>query len=564
MGLAAGSVATTCHISSSTYNDHLTLTRSGESFKFTISSDNLYILDNDGHQHWLFADEGYTMLSAGANATWSTLPLTVQATNAEAAIGTDARTAGYDSVMRFRLVGTTKTVIGIDDSDGDKFKIAPLNLGTDDMLAFDSAANTRIYMQGSLTAGLYLDPGSTGDAHIEVGYTRSGNGNAYIDLIGDTTYTDYGLRLIRGNAGANTVSELDHRGTGSFSIKTVDAASLVLATSNTTRMSILSDGKIAFGAHTPSVQAHFYATDFSALFQSANGPPYITLLSGYDTHYGWIEWKKSTGATRGGYFGWGTPGTHIELTLEDGNDLAISGGNVIIGAKSAAGSTALLEIYKSDLSNMVIRSATEAVGTQAYIDFVTGSGGTAVTNLTGRVLTRITQVTPSTLRSDMYLCVNTGDTIESFVHLDGDGNWYAYPDDLYLGYDIDGAAWRGVTVDIHFAADATIRWNESNDCFRTEKPFSSQCIYDADTGATSGDDLFHFFDPIIPATGDYVQVSGGGVVYADPDTYIFAYAQRLDPDTVRLFGISTAGTNVEVDADDGGGTLFVELTIAAA
>jgi hypothetical protein len=45
---------------------------------------------------------------------------------------------------------------------------------------------------------------STGAAHIELGQGRSGDGHAYIDLVGDTTYTDYGLRILRGDSGANT------------------------------------------------------------------------------------------------------------------------------------------------------------------------------------------------------------------------------------------------------------------------------------------------------------------------------------------------------------------------
>ena len=40
------------------------------------------------------------------------------------------------------------------------------------------------------------------------------NQYAYLDLIGDTTYGDFGFRMIRGNTGANTGSSIVHRGTG--------------------------------------------------------------------------------------------------------------------------------------------------------------------------------------------------------------------------------------------------------------------------------------------------------------------------------------------------------------
>ena len=42
------------------------------------------------------------------------------------------------------------------------------------------------------------------------------NAYAYIDFTGDTTYYDYGLRLMRGNSGPNTNSTLTHKGTGDF------------------------------------------------------------------------------------------------------------------------------------------------------------------------------------------------------------------------------------------------------------------------------------------------------------------------------------------------------------
>ena len=53
----------------------------------------------------------------------------------------------------------------------------------------------------------------TGDTHIEMGHGAN-NQYAYLDLIGDTSYTDFGARIIRGNTGANTFSQVAHRGTG--------------------------------------------------------------------------------------------------------------------------------------------------------------------------------------------------------------------------------------------------------------------------------------------------------------------------------------------------------------
>ena len=55
---------------------------------------------------------------------------------------------------------------------------------------------------------------------LKVGTGQNANNYAYIDFIGDDTYTGYGLRLLRGQTGANTDSILVHRGTGTLNIKT--------------------------------------------------------------------------------------------------------------------------------------------------------------------------------------------------------------------------------------------------------------------------------------------------------------------------------------------------------
>ena len=101
------------------------------------------------------------------------------------------------------------------------------------------------------TGSLFLRGQSTGDQAIRVGSDRTGNGNSYIDLVGDTTYTFYGLRLIRGNTGANAASSIQHRGTGLFNIVAQEAASIVLGTANTERMRIDSSGKVGIGTSSP-------------------------------------------------------------------------------------------------------------------------------------------------------------------------------------------------------------------------------------------------------------------------------------------------------------------------
>jgi hypothetical protein len=91
----------------------------------------------------------------------------------------------------------------------------------------------------------------SGDAVINVGRGRTADGNVYIDLHSDTaTYTDYGLRLIK-QSGANGASSILHRGTGTFTIETDEAAAIRFNTNSVERMRIDSSGLVGIGK-TPS------------------------------------------------------------------------------------------------------------------------------------------------------------------------------------------------------------------------------------------------------------------------------------------------------------------------
>ena len=109
-----------------------------------------------------------------------------------------------------------------------------------------SSPGTKLDVVGDIrcTNSMFLGAGQNLDNKIEIGSGRTGSNYAYIDLIGDTTYTDYGLRLIRGNGGANTTSQLVHRGTGDMYITTQDAATMYFQTNSTTRMYIEAGGTL--------------------------------------------------------------------------------------------------------------------------------------------------------------------------------------------------------------------------------------------------------------------------------------------------------------------------------
>jgi hypothetical protein len=82
---------------------------------------------------------------------------------------------------------------------------------------------------------------------LEIGSGTATNQIALIDLTGDTTYSDYGCRLVRGGSGANSNSELLHRGAGALSLNAQDAGIITASTSGVERMRITADGKVFIG-----------------------------------------------------------------------------------------------------------------------------------------------------------------------------------------------------------------------------------------------------------------------------------------------------------------------------
>jgi len=100
--------------------------------------------------------------------------------------------------------------------------------------------------------GLDVGYGNNGTNYVQVGYGRTTNGYALIDLIGDSTYTDYGFRILRNNSGPNTDTDIIHRGTGDLDLKTVDAGDIGFHTTSIQRMIVKSSGSVGIGTTLPS------------------------------------------------------------------------------------------------------------------------------------------------------------------------------------------------------------------------------------------------------------------------------------------------------------------------
>ena len=144
-------------------------------------------------------------------------------------------------------------------------------LPTANNLGFATNSTARLTIgTTSLTSTLgttYLGQGVSGSAVLELGQGRTADGAVYIDMMSDTTYTDYGMRIIR-NSGANGSNQIVTRGTGGLTLSTQDVASIGFQTQLTTRMTIGSAGEIGIGtspvtARTVTIQKNMTGSTVS-------------------------------------------------------------------------------------------------------------------------------------------------------------------------------------------------------------------------------------------------------------------------------------------------------------
>ena len=111
---------------------------------------------------------------------------------------------------------------------------------------------------------------STDAVALQLGNARTGSGYALIDLVGDTTYSDYGLRVIRYNTGANANSTIEHRGTGDLTLTASEAASVKIQTNGTTALTINSSQATTLAGNLTVSGFSFVSGTLSA-FSSTGG-----------------------------------------------------------------------------------------------------------------------------------------------------------------------------------------------------------------------------------------------------------------------------------------------------
>lgn len=161
---------------------------------------------------------------------------------------------------------------------------------------------------------------------FKAGLGRSADGTSNLDLIGDTTYTDYGLRIIRGS-GANATSTLQHRGTGPLRLNAEDTGSIVLRTNGSDRFQVSDSGDI------DAIEGSFEV----GLNRASDGTARIGL-------YG-----AASGATNGDFQIFRASGTNGSVILEQKGTGAFN-----IRALAATGSTGINLIAGASLNGIKI------------------------------------------------------------------------------------------------------------------------------------------------------------------------------------------------------------------
>lgn len=151
-----------------------------------------------------------------------------------------------------------------------------------DQVAVATNGTGRLFIDSSGQVGIGTSsPGASLDVvgNIELGTKGASNNTVFFDITSDTTYTDYGFRLIRGGA-ANGNTQLISRGTGALELNCVDGGYLGFSTSNNERLRITSAGLVGIGTSSPAAALDIGVTGGMARAGGSSGNNLIQVYSG--------------------------------------------------------------------------------------------------------------------------------------------------------------------------------------------------------------------------------------------------------------------------------------------
>ncbi len=242
-------------------------------------------------------------------------------------------------------------------TDGFSTVTTPIYIDSSSRVGIGTASpSTLLHAAGAVRVGA----NDTTDAVLEIGAGATGNRNAYIDLTSDTTYPDYGLRIFR-DAGTNSLSYLQHRGTNEFRLITNEAAPLVFWTQAQERVRVSSTGNVGIGTSSPGAGIDLVADGSSNAMTLKLSPP-STAQGRRSTasFYSTFEGSADNGARRtadivAGFNGgnWGTEFLAFHVgnngTFNDGQARTIEraridgSGRLLVGTSTDSGG-ALLQV----------------------------------------------------------------------------------------------------------------------------------------------------------------------------------------------------------------------------
>ena len=135
----------------------------------------------------------------------------------------------------------------------------------------------------SISGTTYIGKNTATGAGLEIGGGATGNRNSYIDLTGDTTYTDFGLRIIRNSTGANATSDIIQRGTGALTLRTSESAPIALFTNSLERFRVSSNGNIGISTTNPNAKLEIVGRTSTTTVQLSNNPADACTAADYGT-----------------------------------------------------------------------------------------------------------------------------------------------------------------------------------------------------------------------------------------------------------------------------------------
>ena len=295
----------------------------------------------------------------------------------------------------------------------------------------------------------------TTDAVLEIGAGATGNRESYIDLVGDTTYNDYGARFGR-SAGANGITYFAHRGTGAISIQTTEAGPITFSTTNTERLRLSGSGDFVFkgAGTTPGTdKAVFFSTaapinsmvlDSSGLLGIGTSAPTSTLhiqhaaqTTGYWEGKGLLIHEDATANQGIAFFSRGSNEQYIASLTDDAASYLIIGtrkssstnnvdaltirgdGKVGIGTTGPAGE---LDVRGPNSGNLYVgrKNNSGAASEPGNINF-SGPNASGNARVWGRINSIIDTATEGSEAANLTFLLQKAGGLSEVARLDGSG-----------------------------------------------------------------------------------------------------------------------------------------------